>query len=101
MITLVEVKYQSILPTKIDYLLPVVKIEFSAMSLDEPFENREIATLIHSRFPEIDSEIKSLFKSVLPERTFLEKKYSYCTRSIKRKIHARIGCQDIYTIWKR
>jgi len=73
MVTLVEVKYQSILPTKIDYLLPVVKIEFSAMSLDEPFENREIATLIHSRFPEIDSEIKSLFKSVLPERTFLEK----------------------------
>jgi len=60
-------------PTKIDYLLPVVKIEFSAMSLDEPFENREIATLIHSRFPEIDSEVKSLFKSVLPERTFLEK----------------------------
>jgi len=44
MVTLVEVKYQSILPTKIDYLLPVVKIEFSAMSLDEPFENREIAT---------------------------------------------------------
>ena len=73
MVTLVEVKYKSILPTKIDYLLPVVKIEFSAMSLDEPFENREIATLIHSRFPEIDSEIKSLFKSVLPERTFLEK----------------------------
>ena len=74
MVTLVEVKYQSILTTKIDYLLPVVKIEFSAMSLDEPFENREIATLIHSRFPEIDSEIKSLFKSVLPERTFLEKR---------------------------
>ena len=44
MVTLVEVKYQSILPTKIDYILPVVKIEFSAMSLDEPFENREIAT---------------------------------------------------------
>lgn len=72
-IVVVEVKYQSILPAKIDYLLPVVKIEFSAMSLDEPFGNREIATLIHSQFPEIDSEIKSLFKSVLPERTFLEK----------------------------
>lgn len=73
MVTLVEVKYQSILPTNIDYLLPVVKIEFSAMSLEEPFEKREIATLIHSQFPEIDSEIKPLFKSVLPERTFLEK----------------------------
>lgn len=73
MVTVVEVKYQSILPTKIDYLLPVVKIEFSAMSLEEPFEKRKITTLIHSLFPEIDSELTCLFKSVLPERTFLEK----------------------------
>jgi predicted nucleotidyltransferase component of viral defense system len=73
LITVMEVKYESILPTKIAYLLPVVKIEFSAMSLNEPFEKREITTLIHSQFPEVDSEIKCLFKSVLPERTFLEK----------------------------
>lgn len=73
MVTVVEIKYQSILPITIDYLLPIVKIEFSAMSLDEPFERREIATLIHSQFPEVDNNIKTQFKSVLPERTFLEK----------------------------
>ncbi|MDL2296419.1 nucleotidyl transferase AbiEii/AbiGii toxin family protein [Bacteroidales bacterium OttesenSCG-928-B11] len=73
MIVVVVLKYNSILPVVIDYLLPVVKIEFSAMSLDEPFEKREIETLIHSEYPEIDNEMKCLFKSVLPERTFLEK----------------------------
>ncbi len=73
MITTVEVKYKSILTTEIDYILPVVKIEFSAMSLDEPYLKQEIATLINSQYPEIDNEIKCMFKSVLPERTFLEK----------------------------
>lgn len=73
LVTVVEVKYQSILPVTIDYLRPVIKIEFSAMSLNEPFEMREITTLIHSQYPEIDNEIKCLFRTVLPERTFLEK----------------------------
>lgn len=73
LVTVVEVKYQSILPVTIEYLGPVVKIEFSAMSLNEPFEMREITSLIHSQFPEIDNQIKCLFKTVLPERTFLEK----------------------------
>lgn len=73
MVAAIEVKYKSILATEINYLLPVVKIEFSAMSLDEPYLKKEITTLIHSQYPEIDNEIKCLFKSVLPERTFLEK----------------------------
>jgi len=73
MVAAVEVKYKSVLTTVIDYVLPVVKIEFSAMSLDEPFLEKEITTFIHSTYPDIDDEITCLFKSVLPERTFLEK----------------------------
>ena len=73
MVATIEVRYKSILATVIDYVLPVVKIEFSAMSLDEPNLEKEITTLIHSQYPEIDNEIKCMFKSVLPERTFLEK----------------------------
>jgi len=73
MVATIEVRYKSILATVIDYVLPVVKIEFSAMSLDEPTLEKEITTLIHSQYPEIDIEIKCMFKSVLPERTFLEK----------------------------
>jgi predicted nucleotidyltransferase component of viral defense system len=73
MVATIEVKYKSILGTIIDYILPVVKIEFSAMSLDEPYREKEITTLVHSTYPDIDGEIKCRFKTVLPERTFLEK----------------------------
>jgi hypothetical protein len=73
MVVIIELKYKSILTTIIDYVLPVVKIEFSAMSLDEPYQKKEITTLVNSIYPNIDNEIKCLFKSVLPERTFLEK----------------------------
>jgi len=72
-IVTIEVRYKSLLPTVIDYILPVVKIEFSSMSLDEPNLEKEITTLIHSQYPKIDNEIKCRFKTVLPERTFLEK----------------------------
>jgi predicted nucleotidyltransferase component of viral defense system len=73
MVATIEVRYKSILETIIDYVSPVVKIEFSAMSLDEPYQEKEITTLVSSIYPEIDNEIKCVFKSVLPERTFLEK----------------------------
>jgi len=73
MVVEVEVRYKSILPTIIDYVSPIVKIEFSAMSLDEPYLEQEISTLVNSTFSEIDNEINCVFKSVLPERTFLEK----------------------------
>ena len=73
MVATVEVKYQSILPTFIDYLMPVVTIEFSAMSLEDPYNEKEIITLIHSVYPDVDTEVKCLFMSVLPERTFFEK----------------------------
>jgi hypothetical protein len=73
MIVTVELKYKSILSTVINYIQPVVKIEVSAMSLDEPYQEKEITSLIHVLFPQIDNEIKCLIKTVLPERTFLEK----------------------------
>ncbi len=72
-IEIIEVKYKSILPTLLNYIMPVVKIEFSAMSLDEPYSEQKITTLIHSHFPDLDEELICMFKSVLPERTFLEK----------------------------
>jgi predicted nucleotidyltransferase component of viral defense system len=73
MVATIEVRYKSILPMIIDYILPVVKIEFSAMSLDEPYQEKQLTSLVHTVYPEIDNEIQCVFKSVLPERTFLEK----------------------------
>lgn len=48
MVATVEVRYKSIFATIIDYIMPVVQVEFSAMSLDEPYKGKELITLIHS-----------------------------------------------------
>ena len=58
MVATVEVKYRSVLATVIDYVLPVVKIEFSAMSLNEPYQEKDITTVVNSIYPDVDNELK-------------------------------------------
>ncbi len=71
--TTLILKYNSISQTKLPYVLPIVKIEISCLGMDEPFENRPIASLIYSAFPQEDDEIQMKIPTVLPSRTFLEK----------------------------
>jgi predicted nucleotidyltransferase component of viral defense system len=100
MVATIEVRYKSIFETIIDYVLPVVKIEFSAMSLDGPFLEQEISTLIHSIYPEIDNEIKCVFKSVLPERTFFEKIFLLHEEYQKDKPHTTRMSRHLYDLEK-
>jgi len=72
-VTAFQINYKSILDTFIEGLMPNIKVEISSMSLNEPYEEKKISTLIHNFYPEIDTETQCLFKTVLPERTFLEK----------------------------
>ena len=100
MVATIEVRYKSILETIIDYVAPVVKIEFSAMSLDEPYLEQEISTLIHSIYPDIDNEIKCVFKSVLPERTFLEKLFLLHEEYQKNKPRSTRMSRHLYDLEK-
>ena len=100
MVATIEVRYKSILATVIDYVLPVVKIEFSAMSLDEPNLEKEITTLIHSQYPQIDNEIKCMFKSVSPERTFLEKIFLLHEEYQKDNPHTKRMSRHLYDLEK-
>ncbi len=100
MVVTIELRYKSILETIIDYVSPIVKIEFSAMSLDEPYLEQEITTLISSVYPEIDSEIKCVFKSVLPERTFLEKIFLLHEEYQKDKPRATRMSRHLYDLEK-
>ena len=68
-----QVNYESIMNSPLESLHPNVKVEISSMSLNEPHEEKPIFTLINKYYHGIDREIKCLFKTVLPERTFLEK----------------------------
>ena len=73
MVTEVNVKYQSILGSTINYILPQIKMEFSCMAMKDPHEIINLNTLIHGNFNEVDEELSVDFPTVIPGRTFLEK----------------------------
>ncbi|MCE2615594.1 MAG: nucleotidyl transferase AbiEii/AbiGii toxin family protein [Phocaeicola sp.] len=68
-----NIVYPSILDEKNEYVQPKVKIEISCMSMDEPFENRALTSLIYDTFNDVDDATKCVIPMVLPIRTFLEK----------------------------
>ena len=71
--TVILLHYNSLLPRKIDYIPPRVKIEISCLSMDEPVEECDIRSLICETFPEDDTDAACRIKTVVPTRTFLEK----------------------------
>ncbi len=70
-----NVVYTSILDEKNEYLQPKVKIEISCMSMDEPFEDRTLTSLIYDSFNEVDDATQCIIPTVQPIRTFLEKAF--------------------------
>lgn len=68
-----NIVYRSILDNTKEYIQPKVKIEISCMSMDEPYENRSLTSLIYDSFNEIDDATRCVVPTVLPIRTFLEK----------------------------
>jgi predicted nucleotidyltransferase component of viral defense system len=68
------VAYQSILSDTNTYVLPRVKIELSGRSLKEPNEVKSLNTMMSMVYPNVEFvKIESSVKTVLPQRTFLEK----------------------------
>ena len=74
--TVLHVRYQSVITDfKPDYILPIVKIEISCLSLAEPYGAREITSMLHGTFSDLDNELTCVVNTVSPERTFLEKAF--------------------------
>lgn len=71
--TVILLHYPSIVEDAISYIPSRVKIEISALSMDEPSEHREIHSLIEECFEGEDAGANSKVRTVLPTRTFLEK----------------------------
>ncbi len=74
------VRYPSLYTREKSYAMPIVKIEISCLSMTEPFENKEISSLVQQvnarRYGEdVDSGVVSTIKTVSPARTFLEKAF--------------------------
>ena len=70
----IYLNYKSIFPTQSPYVIPRVKIEFSCLSMDEPFEEKTICSYYSEYDPECD-DVSAQFKTVVPTRTFLEKMF--------------------------
>lgn len=73
MVTEVNVRYESILGSTINYIMPQIKMEFSCMAMKDPYEVINLNTLIHGYFDAVDEELSVDFPTVIPGRTFLEK----------------------------
>lgn len=71
---IIYVKYASQFSDKIDYILPVVKIEAGARSLLEPTLNVAIKSLVDVALPSITTSlVDGEVRTAVAEKTFLEK----------------------------
>lgn len=71
---IIYVKYTSLFSDKIDYILPVVKIEAGARSLLEPTLNVAIKSLVDVALPSITTSLVDVeVRTAIAEKTFLEK----------------------------
>jgi len=100
MVTILEIEYKSILETMIEYVKPVVKIEISSMSMEEPFVEKELNTFVNQFYSEIDVDLRCKFKTVVPERTFLEKIFLLHEEYQKEKPRVARMSRHLYDIEK-
>ncbi len=73
--TVLLLDYQPISDFASRYVPSRVKVEISCLSMDEPFEMKNISSMISASFPEEDEDTGSVIPVVLPSRTFLEKAF--------------------------
>ena len=103
--SVIYVAYPSMFtPSPDKYSKPVVKIEVSSLSMDEPFEEREITSLINEvyskDFSNIDSDYNQTIKVVSPVRTLLEKMFLLCEEYQKTEPRAYRMSRHLYDIEK-
>ena len=96
--TVILLHYNSLLPRKIDYIPPRVKIEISCLSMDEPVEECDIRSLICETFPEDDTDAACRIRTVVPTRTFLEKIFLLAEEFQKEKPRSMRMTRHLYDL---
>ncbi len=80
--SVIYVKYKSLYDSAAVYAQPVVKVEISVLSMDEPYEMKRISSLVEQIYERegiaVDKELVQTIKTVSPTRTFLEKAFLMC-----------------------
>lgn len=100
--SVIFIQYPSLYQNETTYATPVVKIEISVLSMDEPFEMKRISSLIEQVFPDedVDSDIVQHIKTVSPARTFLEKAFLLCEEYQKKTPRTYRMSRHLYDLEK-
>lgn len=85
--TVLYVTYPSLYDSTEPYAVPTVKIEISVLSMAEPYEQRQISSLVYQVFEgdDVDLDFVQTIRIVSPARTFLEKAFLLCEEFQKDK----------------
>jgi hypothetical protein len=98
--TVIFVDYNSIFPTYHSDIQPRIKVEISCLSMDEPFELKQISTMLNAQFDDIDNSLTSQIRTVTPTRTFLEKVFLLAEEFQKDKPRSRRMSRHLYDLEK-
>lgn len=72
----VWIRYNSVYPSELDYLKPVVMLEISARSLMEPCTVTKVKSMVENNYPNIQTTlVNSDITTANAEKTFLEKAF--------------------------
>ncbi len=98
--TVINVFYSSLFPEYSGDIDPCVKIEISCPSMDEPFEDRKMTSLINQKFDDTDTGSETFIRTVKPSRTFLEKCFLLNEEFQKQNPRSRRMSRHLYDIEK-
>ncbi len=72
----IYIRYQSVLPSFIEYLKPMIVLEIGARSLMEPVVDLQVKSIIEETLPQIKTDIiQAKVITAAPQKTFLEKAF--------------------------
>ena len=98
--TVINVFYTSLFPEYSGDIETCVKIEISCLSMNEPYEDRLITSLVNQEFEDTDTDSCAVIRTVKPSRTFLEKCFLLNEEFQKRNPRSRRMSRHLYDIEK-
>lgn len=98
--TAINVFYSSLFPEYSGDIEDCVKIEISSLSMDEPYEDKMITSLINQKFEDTDTDSGSVIRTVKPSRTFLEKCFLLNEEFQRQNPRSRRMSRHLYDIEK-
>lgn len=72
----IYIQYQSVLPSFLDYIKPMIVLEVGARSLMEPSVELQVKSIIENTLPQISTDVVQVkATTAAPQKTFLEKAF--------------------------